>query len=358
MSNRERGRIMTVTGPIEPDAIGLTQMHEHLMIDFLAVDLDAQAGHATAAAGAAAAGLDWLEPITLSNYYQVRRNPFLLKESMQLLDVGLVTTALEQYRQAGGSCIVEVTPIGLGRDPDTLRRIAEATGVTIVMGSGYYVRDFQPPAFATMPEDDIADIIVADIENGAGESAIRPGIIGEVGLTWPMHPQEIKSLRAAAKAQQRTGLALTIHPGRAIAAPLEAIRIVEEAGGDPTRTIICHLDRTLFDVEDFLALARTGCYCEQDLFGWETRHYPLSDIDMPNDAIRIDYIRALAEAGHLDQVLVSHDVDSKVRLKPYGGEGYEHIIRNVLPIMQRKGFGGGEIERIMVGNPRRALTIV
>lgn len=358
MPHSDSGKVMTVMGPVEPGAIGIAQMHEHLMIDFLAVGLADQSSHATAAAGAAEAGLDWLEPISLSNYYKVRRNPFLLKEAMQLLDIGLVTEALNQYRRAGGSCIVEVTPIGLGRDPEALRRIAEETGVIIVMGTGYYIRDFQPPEFATMHEDEIADIIVRDIEEGAGASATRPGIIGEVGLTWPMHPQEVKALRAAAKAQRRTGLALTIHPGRDVAAPLEAIRIVEDAGGDPTRTIICHLDRTLFATEDFIALAKTGCYCEQDLFGWETRHYPLSDIDMPNDAIRIGYIQALTDAGHLDQVLVSHDVDSKVRLKPYGGEGYEHIIQNVLPIMRRKGFGEDEIDRIMVGNPRRALTIV
>ncbi|WP_170984497.1 phosphotriesterase family protein [Rhodoligotrophos defluvii] len=348
---------MTVLGPVSPSEIGITQMHEHMVIDFLAVGLDSQGSHAAAVAEATTAGLDWYEPITLQNYYAVRRNPFLLKEAMQLLDVDLVTNALLDYRKAGGSCIVEVTPIGVGRDPQALRRMAEATGLQVVMGTGFYVRDFQPPELATMDEDAIADVIVADIEQGAGTPAVRPGIIGEVGLSWPMHPQEVKALRAAAKAQRRTGLGLTIHPGRDVNAPFEAMRIVEEAGGDPTRTIICHLDRTIFEDRDFIRLAKTGCYCEQDLFGWETRHYPLSDIDMPNDAGRIAHIRALADAGHLDQVLVSHDVDSKLRLKPYGGEGYQHILENVVPVMKRKGFSQAEIDRILIENPRRVLTI-
>ena len=357
MAHPNKGKIMTVLGPVEPDAIGITQMHEHMIIDFLAVGLDAQGSHAAAVAGADSVGIDWFEPISLSNYYAVRRNPFLLKEAMQLLDVDLVTAALQDYRKAGGSCVVEVTPIGVGRNPGMLRKMSEATGLHVVMGTGFYVRDFQPPEFATMDEEAIADVILKDIEEGAGSPAVRPGIVGEIGMAWPMHPQEIKALRAAAKAQQRTGLGLSIHPGRDVQAPLEAIRIVEEAGGDPTRTIICHLDRTIFETKDFLSLAKTGCYCEQDLFGWETRHYPLSDIDMPNDAIRVDNIMALADAGHLDQVLVSHDVDSKLRLKPYGGEGYQHIIENVIPVMRRKGLSQADIDRIMIENPRRVLTI-
>lgn len=357
MRKSNKGKVMTVLGPVDPSKIGVTQMHEHMVIDFLAVGLDAQGSHASAVAEAGAAGLDWFEPISLSNYYAVRRNPFLLKEAMQLLDVGLVSDAVREYGKAGGNCIVEVTPLGVGRDPQALRRISEATGVTIVMGTGFYVRDFQPPELTSMSADEIADIIVEDIESGAGSPAIRPGIIGEVGLTWPIHPQEVKTLQAAAKAQRRTGLGLTIHPGRNTRAPMEAIRIVEQAGGDVTRTIICHLDRTIFEDADYLELARTGCYCEQDLFGWETRHYPLSEIDMPNDALRLDHIRALADGGFLNQVLVSHDVDSKLRLKPFGGEGYEHIIKNVVPVMRRKGLSQQDIDQVMIHNPRRVLTI-
>lgn len=353
--SQARGSVMTVTGAVSPDALGPTQMHEHLVIDFLAVGLDAQGSHSAAVAEATSAGLDWFEPISLTNYYAVRRNPFLLKEAMQLVDTGVVTEAVRRYGQAGGACLVDVTPIGVGRSPKALRGIAEATGVAVVMGTGFYVRDYQPPELFDLDEEAIADIIVHDIEEGA--DGVRPGIIGEIGLTWPMHQQEIKSLRAAAKAQRRTGLAITIHPGRDIRAPMEAIRIVEGAGGDVTRTIVGHLDRTIFEDADYVELARTGCICEQDLFGWETRHYPLSDIDMPNDAGRVERLKMLADKGFLDQLLVSQDVDSKLRLRPYGGEGYEHILRNVVPVMRRKGFDADAVEQVLVRTPRRLLTI-
>src|SRR5215469_744134 len=124
MSGEYKGKIMTVLGPIAPSEIGVTQMHEHMIIDFLAVSGSAQQSHQKAFAEGASGGLDWEEPISLSNYYAVRRNPFLLKEAMQLIDTDLVTTAVSEYRQAGGSCLVEVTPIGVGRSPSLLRQIS------------------------------------------------------------------------------------------------------------------------------------------------------------------------------------------------------------------------------------------
>jgi phosphotriesterase-related protein len=356
MSGKYKGQIMTVLGPVKPSAIGVTQMHEHMIIDFLAVSEAAQQSHSRGFAEGGG-GLNWNDPISLANYYAVRRNPFLLKEAMQLIDVDLITAAVSEFRQAGGSCLVEVTPIGVGRNPVAMRQISEKTGVTVVMGTAFYVRDFHPPEIAKMTEDQVADIFVTDFEKGSGNPPVHPGIIGEIGLVWPVHPDERKVLCAAAKAQQRTGLCLSIHPGRNPAAPLDAIDIVMSAGGDPKRAIICHLDRTIFEMKDYLALAKTGCYLEMDLFGWETRHYPLSDIDMPNDATRIDNVIQLVNSGHLQQVLLSHDVDSKLRLRAYGGEGYQHILENVVPVMKRKGLSEMQVNQILIENPRRALAI-
>ena len=357
MSGLFSGKIMTVLGPIDPSEIGVTHMHEHMIIDFLSVSEEAQQSHAK---GFAEGGktINWEDPISLSNYYAVRRNPFLLKEAMQLVDVDLITSAVREFKEAGGSCIVEVTPIGVGRNPPMLKQIATETGVKVVMGTAFYVRDFHPPEIAKMSEEQVTDLLAAELEKGVGDPPIRPGIIGEVGLVWPVHPEETKVLRASAKAQRRTGMCLSIHPGRNVAAPMDAIHTVVSAGGDPKRTIICHLDRTLFDTNDYLKLAKTGCYLEFDLFGWETRHYPLSEIDMPNDAVRVDNIMQLVKAGHIDQILVSHDVDSKLRLRVYGGEGYQHILENVVPVMRRKGLNEAQVSQILIENPRRALTII
>jgi phosphotriesterase-related protein len=347
---------MTVLGLREPGDLGATNPHEHLLIDFLAVDATKQKSHAVALNKGDNEQGRFDQPLSLSNYYEARRNPFLFRDTLQLNNLGDALEELAEFKASGGGCIVDVTPIGVGRDPAGLKHLSTTSGVNVVMGTGFYISEFHPPELAEMSEDAIADVIVDEIENGV--KGVFPGIIGEIGLVWPVHPQERKSLRAAAKAQARTGYCLTIHPGRDRTAPLEAIRIVEEAGGDPTRTVIDHLDRTLFELADFVELARTGCYVEQDLFGWETSYYPMADIDMPNDATRVNTIRGLADKGFLDQVLISLDIDTRSRLAKYGGEGYAHIIRNVVPIMKRKGFSDGDVDKVIRANPQRALTIL
>jgi phosphotriesterase-related protein len=357
MSAQENtGKVMTVLGAVQPESLGITHPHEHLFIDFLAVGAAAQGSHQIAWKQRDA-GYDWNDPLTPRNYYAARRNPFLLKDTLQLSDVEEAREALEDYKEAGGGCIVDVTPIGLGRSPEGLRDLSRSTGVKVVMGTGYYLQEYHPKELAAMDERAIEDALLREIWEGVTPSGIKPGIIGEIGLVWPVHDHERKVLRAAARAQRKSGLCLTIHPGRNVAAPLDAIRTVESAGGDLTRTIIGHLDRTYFEASDFLALAKTGCYLEQDLFGWESSYFALADIDMPNDAIRINKITALADAGHIDQVLISLDIDTRARLVKYGGEGYGHLIRNVVPVMRRKGFSDADLDRILKSNPQRIVTV-
>lgn len=351
------GKVMTVEGPVEPASLGLTNPHEHLIIDFLSIDAKKQTSHQVAMRSEGEAA-KWEEPLSLKTYYEARRNPFLFRDTLQLTDPRDAAEALVDYKSAGGGCIVDVTPIGVGRNPAVLHRLAAQSGVKVVMGTGFYVKDYHPAEFGAMSEDAICDLIVKDILDGVGEPAVRPGIIGEIGLVWPVHPDESRVLRAAAKAQQKTGYCLTIHPGRDPAAPLEAIRTVEQAGGDPRRTIIDHLERTIFDTQDYLNLAKTGCFLEFDLFGLESSYYPMSDIDMPNDALRVAMIAGLAQDGYLDQVLVSLDIDTRARLIRYGGEGYAHIIKNVVPVFRRKGFSASDVNRLLAGTPQRALTIV
>jgi len=95
-----------------------------------------------------------------------------------------------------------------------------------------------------------------------------------------------------------------------------------------------------------------------DLFGQEASYYGLSDIDMPNDATRLQLIRALISHGHLDRVVISHDICYRTRLASFGGHGYGHIFRNVVPMMKKRGYSQDEIDAILVGNPRRLLTFV
>ena len=133
--------------------------------------------------------------------------------------------------------------------------------------------------------------------------------------------------------------------------------IIKDAGGDPTRLVMSHIDRTLFSTEDVLKLAATGCIIEYDFFGIETSYYWFADTDLPTDYMRLAFIRTLFEHGHGEQVVVSQDICTKTRLVTYGGHGYGHMFRNVVPLMRNKGFTQSEIDTVLIDTPRRLLTL-
>jgi phosphotriesterase-related protein len=134
---------------------------------------------------------------------------------------------------------------------------------------------------------------------------------------------------------------------------------VKAEGGIPERTIISHVDRTIFDQERLFRLADTGCIIEFDLFGQESSFYALNPcIDIPNDAIRLRHIRSLIGRGHLDQIVISHDICYVSRLKSKGGHGYGHIFENVVPFMRLRDYTEAEIDAIIVDNPKRLLTFI
>jgi phosphotriesterase-related protein len=331
-------KVNTVLGPVAADELGHVQPHEHLLADLRRY--------------APADARD--EEITLQNWFRSRvdrdnRRDFVLD------DVDLAVIELAAFHAAGGGTVVDATPVGLGRDPVGLRKIAERSGAHVVMGSGYYVAAFHPPEVATLARAEITERILTDVTEGV--DGVRAGIIGEIGLSWPPHPDELKVLDAAAAAQVRSGAALLIHPGRHVDAPMHHLRRAVAAGADPARTIMAHVDRTLFTSESMYALAGTGCVLEFDLFGSESSYYPPDpSVDLPNDGMRVRCIAALIEAGLGGQLLISSDICRKTQLTRYGGEGYGHILSRVLPLMLARGISAEEIDLITRGTPRRLLT--
>ncbi len=356
----------TVLGDVEPSALGHTQPHEHVLCDMSAIVRawgpapvadDPSPAVSIRQEFPASARARVAEPIRLDNHDWIKRTVLNL-DNLRLLSERDATEELTLYRASGGGAVVDSTSVGLGRDPLGLARVARGSGVHIVMGSGYYCRDYHPPGLAEVAAEAVCAEIVTDVQEGVGDTGVRAGLIGEIGLSWPVHPVEDKVLQAACRAQTITGAPLQIHPGRHPAAPLQAMRTVLEAGGDPTRVIMSHLDRTLWRPEDLLELARTGCYLELDLFGQESSYYAFNpDARRPNDRTRIEWIQLLFEAGFGDRVLIAQDICQKVYLRRYGGPGYTHILENAIPLMRRMGMGKDEVVAVTVTNPSAALTM-
>ena len=163
-------------------------------------------------------------------------------------------------------------------------------------------------------------------------------------------------LRAGAWAQQETGAAILIHPGRNPRAPFEILDILEDAGADISRVIMGHLDRTILDTATLLEFADRGSMLEYDLFGWESSYYSLGPHDMIHDGQRLDYVELLIDDGHLDKIVLAQDVFSKARTFTYGGYGYGHLIENIVPRMRERGMSEEQVCQVMIDNPARILT--
>ena len=351
MSGSQRsGLAQTVLGTVSPEALGPVMTHEHLLIDFLCMFSPPSEASMRGRA---------YEPVTnLENLGWVRYNWFSNHDNLLLTDEDTAIAEAMRYRRAGGGTIVDATTIGIGRDPLALARIARATGLNIVMGAGYYVDAVHPPDMDGLTDADIARQMVDEIEKGVDGTGVKAGIIGEIGCSWPLTPNERKVLRGAAGAQGATGAAILVHPGRHRDAPREIIDVLAEAGADVGRTVMGHLDRTIPTADRLIDLAATGCYLEYDLFGNESSYYPLSEIGMPNDNQRIEFIARLVDEGYRDRTVVAQDICTKHRLVKYGGHGYGHILENIAPRMRDAGLSEADVHAILVDNPARILTFL
>ncbi len=309
-------RVQTVLGPIEPGELGWVLPHEHTAIAL------------------------WHIP-TRWDYWELRRDePVLVEE-------------LAAFRAAGGGTIVDLTLDGVGRDPAWLQGLARATGLHIVMGSGWY-RGAHYPAEALVDRrsvEDLADEIVRDATVGVGETGVRAGIIGEIGTDKPwLSAQEERVHRAAARAARRTGLAITTHAvGSTVG--LDQLDVFEAEGADLTRVVVGHADSNP-SLEYHLAIVERGASLEYDFLGMA-----FTPLERHGEGRIVDLLRELLARGHAERILLSQDVCHDSQLRRYGGNGYVYLAETFLPRLRDAGVSEAEIRTMTVDNPRRLLTI-
>ncbi|MBN3308846.1 N-acetyltaurine hydrolase [Amia ocellicauda] len=342
------GKVQTVLGLIDPAQLGRTLTHEHLTMTFECSFCPLPPGQENHVES----------PIEMKNLFWLKQNPYCSKENLLLnQETEAVKEELLLFKKAGGSTIVENTTTGISRDVKTLKRLSQETGVNVISGAGFYVGDTHSNETKNMSVEKLTDIIVSEVLHGADGTDIKCGVIGEIGCSWPLRDSEKKILQATAHAQAQLGCPVIIHPGRNSGAPPEIVRILQEAGGDIAKTVMSHLDRTIFDNGELLEFAKLGSYLEYDLFGVEILNYPFNvDVDMPSDSQRVKSVALLVAEGYEDKVVIAHDIHTKDRLTKYGGHGFSHIFRNIVPKMLTRGINQNIVDKILIENPKRWLT--
>jgi phosphotriesterase-related protein len=339
--------VQTVLGPVLATSLGTTLPHEHILVD---------AGvYFNEPRGAGEKALAY-QPVSLQNLSWVRSHRMNNADSLKLTDEPTAIQELLLYQRAGGKTIVDASTIGLGRNPAGLARVARASGLNIIMGTGFYIEGSYPAD--SLDQRRLAEEMVKEIKQGVGDSGIRAGVIGEIGCSFPLKESERVVLRACGRAQKQTGVALIVHPpGSAPDSIHEIVTILADAGADLRKTVFCHIDIMGFSLETIDFLVDTGCFVEVDTFGHLMAPFVFKGrvMDFPSDSQRIALTKDLIQRGYLAHILISQDTFLKELLVSYGGFGYAHILQNIRPVMQAKGISVDQIRAIMVDNPRRLL---
>lgn len=336
------GRAMTVLGPVPVEDLGITLMHEHILNDCSCWWHPPGPARAHLADAPMSAALQW----------ELRQDPFVNRDNIVLDDEADAVADLGLFVAEGGCSVVDPTCRGIGRNPVALVRIARATGLNIVMGSGYYLEASHPPELAELSEDAIADQIVAEALDGI--DGVRVGLIGEIGVSSDFTPSERKSLRGAARAQVRTGLPLMVHLPGWFRLGHEVMDIVEAEGGDPRHTVLCHMNPSYDDFAYQRSLAARGAFIEYDMLGMDY-FYADQQVQCPSDDAAAAGILRLFEAGFGDRVLLSQDVFIKMMRTRHGGNGYAHVPRHFLPRLVRSGLEPAAATALLHANPMQVF---
>lgn len=299
--------IHTVRGPIAPEELGRTLMHEHILCDL----------------------------------YRISGNPDHL-----LNDEDLAIEELVYLAEAGGTALVDCTTPDMGRKPSSLRRISEETGLHIIMGTGWYRQPYYPAEIDRLSTNAIADRMIHELTEGVEGTDICAGIIGEIGVNLDYATaQEERVLRAAARAQRETGAPLTTHASMHPVG-LVQLEILAEEHVDLSRVIIGHCD-TYLDLDYHLAILEAGVYVQFDTVG---------RVHMQPDERRAEALVELLRRGWGERLLLSSDRCHRSDLHAFGGAGYDVVFTRFFEMLREWGVSEAEIDLMTLENPRRVLA--
>ena len=334
--------IMTVTGPVDSRSCSMVLSHEHLFID-----LSNQA-----APGAPP------RRIIPGDRPLLMRDPYCLKNNLKLDQYDSARQSCIELKQAGCDVVVDCTLKEIGRDSVLLRKLARETGMNLVMGCGWYTADTHPAETGSLTAERLAERLVAEIRNGVEDTGVRPGIIGEIGTGRVLAERERKALIAAALAQKETGLSIQVHVYPWSTNGLEICDLLFRYGVPCGRIVICHSDVTP-DWVYIRALLEKGVYVQLDNFGKEFTPGPggFAAGRFITDQERADLALRIIREGFAAQLLLTNDICLKCMLPEYGGSGYTHIFRDIIPLLCEGGIPEDFLrQKIMHENPLAMLA--
>ena len=293
--------VRTVKGDISPSDLGPTDAHEHL---FLA------------------------SPLQPGDDYQ---------------DVDGAIEEAGTLVRAGVTALVDWTPLGVGRHPEGLHRVSEATGLHVVGATGVHREAHYPDGHPLRSETEqgLADRFVGDISAGPWAS----GIV-KVGASYHhLTPFEQRAFAAAAQAHHRTGVPVCAHTEHGTMG-LRVVEVLGRLGVPATSVVLAHLDRNP-DPGEHAETGATGAWLQLDGPG-RAKYWP--------DSVVLRLIGDLAERGLGGRLLLGGDTGRRSMMRAYGGgPGMDYLFARFKPRLEHE-LGRALSELIFERNPARAFA--
>jgi len=317
--------INTVLGPISPDALGQTLVHEHFCFAYPG----------------------WYADATIAPYD---------RDAALQINLKVCQTA----KAAGIQTIVDATPNDTGgRDPDLYMQLAQETGINIICSTGLYTeREGASAYFASRMQYGrdisvmIADLFIKEITEGIGNTGVKAGII-KVGTGSTVSPYEQAVLKAAVAAQKATGVPIMTHTDGPTGGIEQADIFVQE-GASLKRVMIGHVSNSR-DINYHRSILARGTRIAFDRLGLEV---------ITPDAINLRIITDLCKEGYVNMILLSHDTTNLWLGRPFPEDFPEetrplfanyridHISKDIIPSLKAAGVTDMQIETMMVDNPK------
>ncbi len=309
---QKQNDVITVNGPIQATSMGVSLIHEHILVDFV--------------------GADQYDPKKWNHDAVIRKVlPYLL-----------------ELRETGCKTLVDCTPAYLGRDVILLQKLSKASGLNIITNTGYYggsVNKYLPAHTFTETEQQLADRWVKEFKEGIDGTGIKPGFIKISVNDAQLSEVSRKLIRAAALCHLKTGLTIASHTGPAIPA-FEEIEMVKQLGATPDAFIWVHAQNEK-DRKNYILAAKEGAWVSLDALRDE------------NVTDYVDMLRFMKNEKCLHRVLVSHDAGWYEPHKPDGGEirGYTTLFKKLIPALKQAGFDDNNITEVLQRNPAIAFAV-
>ena len=261
-------------------------------------------------------------------------------DDANLNEDALVGREIGDAMKWGLRSLVEVSTFEMQRNMIGIKELAVSSGLNVIISTGFFFGPFVTEAVRSTTPRRLADAMLDDLR-GENFWGISAGVIGEIGISaGGLTPWELHIHEAAALAHGETNCSIITHTCEGERA-LEQVQALTERGVRPASILICHIDADR-PIDDHLAVLDTGANVSLDRVG---------DLRRCDDEARAQRLGELIMRGYTSQIMLSHDLARKSRLKAGGGHGYEHLFKNFLPRLRELAIPEETIEQIVVKNP-------